>query len=195
MSAIASLVFIATITPGPNNLVLLHNGITRPFATAVPLLLGIIVGGSIVLLLVFAMMRLAGLALQPMLPWLSIPGACFLAFMAWNQWTAPPAAVGDATASAQPGFWSMTGLQLVNPKGWAFLASLVALQSAGTTDMAATIALFAVISLVCSLLWLASGRLLQRFFASPRSARLLNRVMATLLLAMVPLLILQTWNS
>ncbi|KRG71534.1 LysE family translocator [Pseudoxanthomonas dokdonensis] len=196
MSAVAALVLIATITPGPNNLVLLHSGLNRPFTAGVPLMLGTIAGGCGMLLLVSLAMSLAGPSLQPLLPWLSLPGACFLLFMAWRLWTASTASTATASddiATTATGFWSMAGLQLVNPKGWAFLASLAAM-SVGAVSMSMTIAVFAIISLLSSLTWLLAGRLLQRLFASPPAARLLNRLMAASLLAMALLLLLHHRN-
>ena len=53
LAPLATFMFVSSITPGPNNLMLLASGIRFGFGRTVPHLLGI-TGGMLLLLLVFA---------------------------------------------------------------------------------------------------------------------------------------------
>lgn len=192
MAALALLIFASTITPGPNNLVLLHRGATRGFLAGLPACLGITFGGSVMLAIALAVLG-AGALPRAAMPWLGSAGAAMLLAMALALWTTRP---GAAPLRASPaGFWTMAAFQLANPKAWAFLASLAALHATGgAVSAAATVAVFAGASLLCSAIWLGGGRLMSRLLATPRRSRLFNRAMAVAMAAMAAHLLLRTWN-
>ncbi|GAB3512357.1 LysE family translocator [Pseudoxanthomonas daejeonensis] len=192
MTALALLIFVSAITPGPNNLVLLHRGATRGFRAGLPASLGIAAGGSAMLAIALVVLG-AGPLPQAAMPWLGSAGATMLLVMAMALWGAP---AGDAPLRASPaGFWAMAAFQLANPKAWAFLASLAALRAtSGGPSAAATVAIFAAASLLCSAIWLGGGRLMTRLLATPRRSRLFNRAMAVAMAAMAAHLLIRTWN-
>lgn len=192
MAALALLIFASTITPGPNNLVLLHRGATRGFLAGLPASLGIAFGGSVMLAIALVVLG-AGALPRAAMPWLGSAGAAMLLAMALALWVTRP---GDTPLRASPaGFWTMAAFQLANPKAWAFLASLAALHAAGgAVSAAATVAVFAGASLLCSAIWLGGGRLMSRLLATPRRSRLFNRAMAVAMAAMAAHLLLRTWN-
>ncbi len=192
MTALALLIFASAITPGPNNLVLLHRGATRGFRAGIPASLGIAAGGCAMLAIALAVLA-AGPLPQAAMPWLGSAGATMLLAMAVALWGAH---AGDAPRRASPaGFWTMAAFQLANPNAWSFLASLAALHAAsGGASAVATVALFAVASLLCSAIWLGGGRLMSRLLAAPRRARLFNRAMAVTMAALALHLLIRTWN-
>ena len=123
---------------------------------------------------------------------LAVPGAApvviglssaYFAYLAWRIATAPPLA-DSGEPRRQPSFLAGVGLSLVNPKGYAAMAALfssfVLIQSRLDLDVAAKIAVLAVIIAAVNIAWLLMGAALTRHFREPRSNRIINVVFAVL---------------
>jgi Putative threonine efflux protein len=182
---LALMLFAMTVTPGPNNALLLYQGSTRGFRAGLPLAMGIVVGGCVTLVLSWMLLD----SLQHWLPGaasaLSFASFVLLSGMGILLWRQDPNGREPAARVGQIGLWSMAAFQLVNPKGWAFLGSLVAIQASragapGIVPMAIT---FAATSLACSVLWLGAGRAVERWVKAPSRRRSFNRGMSVVLLA------------
>lgn len=183
MIALAALVFLSAITPGPNNLVLLQHGATRGVRAGLPAGLGISLGGCLMLAAVWSLMAAAGPWLATAAPLLAVASALVLVSMAVSLWRSAPG-IKRHPPSLPMGLWAMAAFQLVNPKAWSFLASLAGTQFAARSEPAslgAMLAVFALTSLFCSAVWLMAGQALQRWLSVARRARGFNRVMAAAL--------------
>ena len=91
--AFALFAFVSSITPGPNNLMLLASGASFGLRRTVPHMLGVAVGFGAMLLALGA-----GLAeLYRALPWaqlaLKIAGSAYLLWLAWRIATARPTSI------------------------------------------------------------------------------------------------------
>lgn len=107
----------SSITPGPNNIMLLASGANFGLRRSLPHMLGISVGHSVQVMLV----GLALLSVFQAYPWvqvaLLVPCAVYLIYLAWRVANAAPP--GDAPAGAKPlSFLQAAGFQWVNPKAW-----------------------------------------------------------------------------
>jgi threonine/homoserine/homoserine lactone efflux protein len=178
-------------TPGPSNTLLTAIGSTVGVRKGLASLLGQVTGmGAMLFAIALGVGHLIlahPLALQ-ILKW---GGAGMLCWMAWRIATASPV---EGAANGPAGFLGMAAFQWVNPKGWLVSITAVAIfldrSSAGAPAQAATLAiLFALVALPCCLPWLAFGAALQRILRTPRARRVLNAVMAALLLASTVLLV------
>lgn len=188
--ALTLFAFASSITPGPNNLMLLASGVNHGFRATLPHMVGIAVG-------VFILMASVGLGLgllfeqvpqlYLLLKWL---GAAYLLTLAWSVATA--GAPQDAAASQPIGFWGAAGFQWVNPKAWvmavgAFSSYLPA--HSGSALVLGTASLFAVVNLPTISLWALFGSRLRHWLLVPRYRQIFNGVMAVLLVAsLVPML-------
>jgi len=214
--AFALFAFVTSITPGPNNLMLLASGVNYGLRRSVPHILGIGIGFTVMVLSV-------GLGLAEVfdrLPWLYSVlrwvGAGYLLYLAWSIANSGPpagdtdtsggvtsagAGAGASTGSrtvdtaARPGpmgFWSAAAFQWVNPKAWvmavgAFSTYVPAHPS--TLLVAGVAVLFGVINIPSVGTWALSGAALRRALQVERTRRLFNIGMAALLvLSLVPLL-------
>lgn len=198
MSALAILIFVSAITPGPNNAVLVHCGAAQGWRLGMRACLGIAMGGCVMLAVVWAALGAATSGTGEALRWLSLLGAAVLLKMAWTLWRVEPTSDASLPPSPHTGFWAMARFQLVNPKAWSFLASLAAMGYAagqGAQGFVAMLVMFAGISLLCSLVWLAAGQALRHWLSQPRRMQHFNRVMACLLLAMAVYLPIQSWTT
>jgi threonine/homoserine/homoserine lactone efflux protein len=190
---IAFVTFAAVVagTPGPSNALLTAIGARVGVLKGLASLLGQATGMGAML---FAISLGVGneiiahpLALQ-ILKW---TGAAMLGWMAWRIATAGPA---EGAANAPAGFVGMAAFQWVNPKGWLVSIAAVAIfldrSADGVPAQAAVFSvLFTLVALPCCLPWLAFGAALQHFLRAPRARRVLNLVMAALLLASTILLV------
>ena len=176
---------VASITPGPNNTMLLASGANFGLARSVPHMLGVLAG--FVALLLSVGFGLGGLfaawpALQGVL---QVGGALYLVYLAWKIATAK--GLGDDAIGARPQtFWQAVAFQWVNPKAWTMALSGFATYAPKTGYAPAVlviVAVFAVVNVPCVLIWTGFGVAVNRFLDRPAVMRGFNITMAALLVA------------
>lgn len=184
--------FITTVTPGPNNMMLLSSGMRFGFARTLPHILGIVLGVAVMVGAVG--LGLAGLfiAHPGMKRVLMVVSFAWILWLAWKLATAPAQLKADATSDAATDrpmtLLGAAMFQWVNPKAWAMV--LGALGSWGSTvGTIAVMLAFALTGFPAIAAWAAVGQSLRRFLAQPARLRVFNGVMAALLVAsMLPVL-------
>ncbi len=189
-AGLALFAFVSSITPGPNNLMLMASGANYGFRRTIPHMLGIGLGFTFMVLLVGA-----GLAqLFELLPatYTVLKAACiaYLVYLAWKIATA--AQIGDAGKSGQPmTFFQAAAFQWVNPKGWAMALSAISVYAPDQSLLAVALVslVFGAINLPCVSTWTVLGQQLARWLTEPRRLAQFNWAMAGLLLmSMIPLI-------
>jgi threonine/homoserine/homoserine lactone efflux protein len=188
--ALAGFAFVTSITPGPNNLMLLASGTNFGWRRSLPHLLGISFGFGVMLVLVGlglgeAFSRYP--ALHGVLKWASL---AYLLYLAWKVATAaPPAATdGGGAARGRPmDFGAAALFQVVNPKAWAM--ALTAVTAYAELGLAAITAIFVLVNLPCCGSWALLGQQMRRWLHRPRALQAFNWGAAALMVASVlPLL-------
>ncbi len=183
--------FVTTITPGPNNIMVMTSGANFGFARTRPHIFGITTGFTSLIILVG--LGLGGLlSLWPQLETLlRVAAFCFLLHLAWKVANAAPPQ--DKDTSARPlSFWAAAAFQWVNPKAWAMVLSAHAIYAPGGAIWAvlAVALAFGLVSVPCVSLWAFAGTWLRQFLADVRVRRIFNGVMAALIvLSMLPSLL------
>lgn len=180
--ALLGFVLAATITPGPNNIMVMASGANFGLGRSVPHLLGISAGVLVIVVLagvgLMALLDVAP-ALKPVLDMLS---AAYLLWFAWKiALAAPPEERG---AGGRPlGFGNAALFQVVNPKIWATGLSAVALFASNQAfGSIVTVAVaLAVIGLGSNALWAGMGMFFQPWLKSGQRLRVFNIAMAALL--------------
>ena len=183
--------FVSSITPGPNNMMMLASGVNFGFRRSIPHWLGICGGFTFMLCAV-------GLGLHTLLAdhpalydILRYAGSAYLIWMAWRLATAnaSPAAQDDNTphGAARPlGVLGAAAFQWVNPKAWVMAVTAMSAYlpaRAQPTDVLAIALLFGLINLPCVACWAGGGAALRRFLQDPLRLRIFNISMALALLA------------
>lgn len=177
---------VSSITPGPNNTMMLASGLNYGFVRSLPHLFGICAG--------FAFMLIAtGLGLQAVfarMPVLQLlikyAGAIYLLWLAWKLAHAAPMGAEQASLSKPMGFWGAAAFQWVNPKAWVMILSAMTTylgQGFGVGDVLTMALIFAVIGILCVGAWALFGVAMRQVLQDPRSVRIFNVTMALLLLA------------
>jgi len=185
--------WVAAITPGPNNMLLTASGANFGFLRSLWLLIGIMLGMQIMLLLVA--FGIGGLILlYPSLHlFLKIAGSLYLLWLAWKIATAKyeKLETGEAPAAPMP-FWQGGLLQLINPKAWLMaLGAVASFSLAGEAYRGSVIAIsfaLALVNLASGLIWLGFGSLIGRILRSRRAWTLFNVSMGLLTAACVLLI-------
>ncbi len=183
-------VVVTTITPGPNNTMLLASGVNFGFRRTVPHILGISSG-------VFALMLCVGFGLGeafrrvPVLfTALEAASVAYLLYLAWKIGTSGELKVKKGEHRPMR-FHEAIAFQWINPKAWMMVltaATTIRLSADFGVNTLAMGVLFYVIGLPCICVWAAFGTGVRRFLSNPRRLRAFNIAMALALVAsMYPL--------
>lgn len=187
--AFSGFALAASISPGPNNVLIAAGAADSGVRAVVPHMLGIAVGFG-------AMILIVGLGLAVPLatmPWLLEAmrwvGAAWIAVIAWQIATASPP--GEGRPRPPLGFFGAMAFQWINPKAWLLaLGMATAWVSPGAPlapQFAVMAAMFALAGVPSSLFWAMLGEQAGRLLRSRRAVQCFNGAMAALLvLSMLP---------
>jgi threonine/homoserine/homoserine lactone efflux protein len=182
----------SSITPGPNNLMLMASGANFGFRRTIPHMLGVGLGFTLMVLLVGVGLVQVFNAVPVSYQILKIVSVVYLLYLAWKIGTAAPVA-GEVDASGTPFTFVQAALfQWVNPKAWTMALTAVSVYSPSQSvvAMAFVAAVFGAINLPCISLWTTLGQQLQRILTSPARLRVFNITMAMLLVgSLYPVLV------
>lgn len=182
--ALALFAFVSSITPGPNNLMLMASGANFGFVRTIPHMLGISIGFLV-------LMAVTGLGLAQVFDSyplshliLKVLSVLYMLWLAWKIANAAPAHSQQASGSPMT-FLQAAAFQWVNPKAWAMALTAITVY-VGTTSWAALIlacVIFSAINLPSVGVWTVLGQQLARILTNGRRLTLFNRTMAVLLIA------------
>jgi threonine/homoserine/homoserine lactone efflux protein len=189
---LAVFALVSSITPGPNNLMLMASGANFGFRRTIPHMLGVGLGFTLMVLLVgvgvvqvFTLFPVTYLILK-------VVSVIYLVYLAWKIGSAAPL---DTTTDA-PGvpftFVQAALFQWVNPKAWTMALTAITIYSPSrnVAAVAFVAAVFGIVNLPCISLWTSLGQQLQRVLTSPMRLRVFNITMALLLVgSLYPVLI------
>jgi len=185
LGALALFAFASSITPGPNNAMLMASGANYGLVRTLPHLAGVVLGFAVLLLAVG--FGLGGLftAVPHAQTGLKAWGVAYLVGLAWKIATA--SGMGEGGAARRPfTFLQAAGFQWVNPKAWTMAIGVAAAyvpQQGGASDMLLAGLVVFLISIPSAAAWAGSGVALRQLLERPGALRLFNWTMAALLLA------------
>ncbi|WP_321790313.1 LysE family translocator [Burkholderia pyrrocinia] len=182
---------VTSITPGPNNTMLLASGVNFGFRRTMPHLFGISIGVAILMLCVGFGLGEAFKRLPLLYTILEAASVAYLLYLAWRIGTS-----GEVKANGgKPRPMTLieaAAFQWVNPKAWMMVltaATTVRLSADYGMNAAWMAVVFILIGFPCICLWAAFGLGLRRFLSNRRALRIFNVTMAVLLiLSLYPLI-------
>lgn len=191
LSGLLLFAFVSSITPGPNNLMLLASGANYGFRRTVQHMLGISIGHSVMVFLVgIGLMQLFD-AVPVMHDLLTALGILYLLWLAWK--IAHAGAPGTADARGRPFTFLQAALfQWVNPKAWQMALTAITLYAPDRSVWAVLLVAgaFACTNLPCISFWVVLGQKVQRMLHNPGRLQAFNWTMAALLIAsLIPVVI------
>lgn len=184
ISALAVFSLATSITPGPNNLMLMASGANFGVSRTFPHLLGVSLGFAFMVVVVgvgLAKVFEAYPISQMILKALSV---LYLAWLAWKIANAAPPAEAQAKGTPMT-FLLAAAFQWVNPKAWAMAMTAISVYAADQALLSVMLvaAIFGAINLPSCASWAFLGQQMRRILTSPARLRLFNRIMAVLLIA------------
>ena len=184
---------VTSITPGPNNTMLLASGVNFGFNRTIPHMLGITCGFFV---LVVAVGFGLGAVFQtyPLLySVLRYVGAAYLLYLAWKIAHSGPVSESEKGESKPISYLGAAAFQWVNPKAWIMAIGAISTYTPMQgyfTNVIVIAAVFALINLPSVSVWAGCGTLLRNVLKDRRWLRLFNWGMALLLVAsLYPLLV------
>lgn len=190
--AFALFAFVTSVTPGPNNTMLLASGVNFGFNRSIPHILGISCGFFVLVLAVGLGLGAVFQAYPLLYTVLRYAGAGYLLYLAWKIATSGPVA-DELDSQARPlGYWGAAAFQWVNPKAWVMAVGAISTYTplqGYFSNVWIIAAVFALINAPTVSVWAGFGSLLRTVLREPRWLRLFNGFMALLLvLSLYPLL-------
>lgn len=185
-----SFAFVTSITPGPNNLMLMASGANFGFWRSGWHMLGVNLGFAGLALI--AGLGLAGLvaAVPEAKVVLKIAATLYMLWLAWK--IAHAAAPGKGKAAARPmTMLQAAAFQWVNPKAWAMALGAISAYAAdgNLVSVLMVVLIFALVNLPCIGLWVLGGEAVRHLLTNPRRLNIFNWTMAALLvLSLYPVL-------
>ena len=189
---LVTFLFVMSITPGPNNLMLLSSGARFGLRRTLPQILGITSGFLLLLTVTYAGVGAVVLAYPALKSVLTVACVLYLLWLGFRLLRAGDPSAGDAArgenAGARPlSFWESTLFQLVNPKGWGAAVPAIGIVARdGLSPVYAMILLLAaglVVNPPCILVWTLFGATVRPFLAVRWIRRVFNALMSALILA------------
>lgn len=178
--------FVTSITPGPNNLMLLASGVNFGFVRTIPHALGI-GGGFLTLLLAVGFGLGAVLTAFPSLHLaLKIAGGAYLLYLAWRIAMSRSMGKSADTKEKPMTFLEAAAFQWVNPKAWVMAVSAMAIYTSPASPFLSVfiVALaFATVNLPSVSTWAGFGTALRGVLADPVRLKWFNIGMGLLLAA------------
>lgn len=178
---------VSSLTPGPNNLMLMSSGTRFGFLLTLPHLLGVTLGFVFMIICVGAgLIRLFEIwpALHGVLKVASI---VYLLWLAWKIASAPVTMAATPGASDHPLTFLQAALfQWLNPKAWTMALGAISAYVPAAHPVSGLIVMavvFGLVNLPSCATWAAMGVQLRRFMSDPAKLRLFNWGMAAALVA------------
>jgi len=185
---------VSSITPGPNNLMLMASGANFGFRRSVPHMLGVALGFTFMVLLVGIGLVQVFEAFPVSYTLLKVVSLVYLLYLAWKIASAAPAGGGEEESGTPLTFIQAALFQWVNPKAWTMALTAVSIYSPSQslTAVAFVAGVFGAVNLPCISFWTTMGLQLQRVLTNPVRLRAFNVFMALLLVgSLYPVLIPQ----
>lgn len=188
--SLAVFALVTSITPGPNNLMVMASGAAFGVRRTVPHVAGIALGfASMIGAAVFGLG-----ALLEAFPWaldvVRYVGAAWMFWLAWqflSPLMSPPTAAEDGAVEAKTRpfrIYEAALFQWINPKAWA-MAVATAGAYAGISDdtiprMIAMCAVFTLVGPPSNFVWVIGGRTIRRLLSPVKGGRLFSGLMGVL---------------
>jgi threonine/homoserine/homoserine lactone efflux protein len=186
---------IAAITPGPNNVMLTASGINFGYKRTIPHIIGILCGFNILIILGALGVGSIYESLPQIEIILKILGSLYLVYLAYKIFNAGRVGLDEKTQEAKKPLTFLEAFlfQFVNPKGVVFAlaaASVLPSEFSLLESIIAVSVCAAIASIISTNIWAIFGTLIAELFRDPKKRQIINIILALLLLATIPMMVL-----
>ncbi len=193
VSSLIAFNLVGSLTPGPNNIILMSMGISYGFRRCIPYIAGVMIGFALVL--AAAILGLGTLVEQfpAALTIVTLAGAAWLTWLAIgyfkDAFKPKTTAAGDVPAPVKKpmGFFEAIAFQWVNPKGLIFAfgaaTAYIGIHDNIVMRIVIIVLLFNFAGLIGNILWALMGSTVNRLLSGGRAAFGINLFMGLVILA------------
>ncbi len=183
--ALTSFALVSSITPGPNNIMLMSSGTNFGFRKTIPHMLGVCLGFVL-------MVSVVGLGLTQVFSHYPIVHkvlkyicVAYLIYLSYKIATSSPASAGDKTKTRPFTFLQAALFQWVNPKAITMALAAISLFAPSNTfaDVFKVAIIFGLVNLPSVSVWVVLGQQIRRALDNHRRLKIFNFMMAGLLLS------------
>ncbi|RFU48930.1 LysE family translocator [Paraburkholderia sp. DHOC27] len=174
---------VTSITPGPNNTMLLASGVNFGFRRTLPHLFGISVGVMLLMLSVGFGLGEAFTRFPVLYTVLEVASVAYLLYLAWKIGTSGEVKLRKGERRPMK-FFEAIAFQWINPKAWMMVltaATTIHVSEQFGNNVMLMAVLFYVVGFPCICLWAGFGTAMREVLSDPKRLRLFNVVMALLL--------------
>ncbi|GHF99111.1 LysE family translocator [Thalassotalea marina] len=181
--ALSLFAFVSSITPGPNNLMLMTSGVNFGLKLTLPHLFGVAIGFTVMIVLVGAGIVQLFDAWPMSYSVLKVLSISYLLYLAYKIATATAINKQDNTEAKPMTLVQAALFQWVNPKAWTMALTAVSVYSPTGSIIAILIValVFGAINLPCIGVWAMLGDKMQSTLNQQKYLIWFNRMMALLL--------------
>lgn len=183
---------VTSITPGPNNIMLLASGVNFGFQKSLPHTLGISGGFFVLLIAVGFGLGFLFTTFPPLHIALKIASSVYMLYLAFQIATSRSISKSGERQARPMNFIEAALFQWVNPKAWVMAISSMALYTSPQRPFISVVLvalIFAILNWPSVSIWAAFGTALRGCLANPVWLRRFNMTMGVLLAASVLLLL------
>lgn len=176
---------VMSITPGPNNVMLLASGLSFGFRRTLPQVLGISAGVALLMLTIGLGLGQAFQRLPILYTVLESASILYLLYLAWKIGTSGQVQLKKGPARPMR-FHEAMAFQWINPKAWMMVLTAVTTVQVSkdfNTNALMMTAVLCVMGLPCIALWAGFGTGMRRLLSKPHWIRTFNIAMAIMLIA------------
>ena len=185
ITALSVFAFASSITPGPNNLMLMNSGANFGFKLTIPHLLGVGLGFTMMVMLVgFGIMQLFD-AYPTSYTVLKVLSIGYLLFLAYKMATITSSLESKQTKAKPMSFMQAVLFQWVNPKAWTMALTAISVYAPDKSLIAVLVVaiVFGLINFPCITFWIVLGKKMKRFLTNEKRLKAFNITMAFLLVS------------
>lgn len=198
--AFALFALVSSITPGPNNTMMLASGVNFGFARSVPHMAGITLGFCFMILLMGLGLGTVFERFPVLYALLRYAGGAYMLYLAWKIFRSQLAPANDGemaapgSTTARPmGFVAAAAFQWVNPKAWVMALGAITTYLPAQHSLWQLLALIGVMGLInmpSTGSWALFGSRMRRYLQRPGFLRCFNTLAAlALVVSLYPLLV------
>lgn len=195
--AVLFFAFSTTITPGPNNVMIMSSGMNYGVKASVPHWLGICLGFPLMVLLVGLGFGVVFERYPHLHQLIKVLGVAYLIWLAWKIASAEPTSI-EQGKSKPFSFIQAALFQWINGKAWVMASSAVAaftvVGGVYWIDVSVITLAFLLVAFPCVGLWLVFGAALRSLLTKAIFQRVFNISMGVILLLSIVPVVVEVWR-
>ncbi|WP_086931168.1 LysE family translocator [Agarilytica rhodophyticola] len=183
LTALTAFAFVSSITPGPNNVMLMNSGANFGFKLTIPHMLGVALGFVVMVILVGLGIMQVFDAFPIAHQILKVLSIVYLLYLAYKIALSNSFSEEKSSKVKPLTFMQAALFQWVNPKAWTMALTAISLYAPTHSFFAVLLValVFGFVNLPCVSSWTVLGQKMQRFLTDSTRLRIFNISMAVLL--------------